>query len=302
MRSSRVYARVVFTVLIVTWVNQSLFAQKITEPTTTDRYQKYLSKIMQQADTNRDGKIDRIEQENHSLPMWEKADKNGDGIISPEEILYAIGGSEGSSIDRDLSVISKNEIAKRDDGAAKVRSRKVESRKLMAFVFKLPKSFARSENLGLKEILNSVSATEAGNLGDEEAIIFDRLEMELYDGRKAKLGTRGETVGYVRQKRANTGEMFWQQQNFPFESLFTFEPRFYPDRVELSVELEGSYVISEDVLSKQSQAVQKYRERGSTSVSIHVDTEIVFSNNTTSAMNIFSSGHHFLLIFSISDS
>ena len=275
-----------------------LFAWQITtEPTTTERYQSFLDELMREVDEDQNGFIDSDEKEKCYRPVLENADANQDGLISGQEILDKL---KAKTPDEDLAkkrsskltIVSESETPPKDPEAWKVKTT----------VLRLPHSFAQKQVFSLKEIFQKIAVEKsrqelAESVSDTGILVMDQFELEVLSGKRTEIRLSGRTAKVLR-RTIQKGRVVQKQQAVNFASHIRLHPKKTKAGMNLVVDLNASYPIQEKLVPENEAEVAE-PELGFTPVEVDIKTEVRFEDKNTSAINLYASGHHFLVLFNI---
>lgn len=267
--------------------------QKVSEPTTTKRYQEFVSKIMTSTDKNKDGLLDVEEQQANYRRLFDNADSDGDGSISPQEILDKV--STGKSWE------PTSKAAGKESGASSEKKQH-NSWRVKTSVLRLPKSFAEKQILSLSDIFQKMSIEQFKEKIEEEqqqgVTVIDQFEMEVLENKKSKLQLGGSASMLVRRWHNKNGKISEEHRNIAYGSEISLKPRNTNNGVLLEFDYNANLVLPAEA-DKPDAADLLAAGSYDSSVKLQLNSEYRFEEKNATAVNIYSGGLHILLVINI---
>lgn len=259
--------------------------QTVSEPTTTDRYKKFVNRILQQCDEDKNGFIDTGEQERNYRRLFENADENRDGLISPQEILDQVSDGKEWKLEEDSDSTKSAGEDQNQHSAWRVR----------ATLVQMPRSFAMKQTISLKEIFTKMTAELQKAGADQELFdgvtVIDQFEMDVKDRLTSKMSIGGQ----VARKSANGNS----SSEFQYGSTVSLSPIGLAEGMKLKVKYDANPLVdfSDEVTTERGWNEPlpfSYKV-----VRLKIDSEFQFGKKKVAAANIFSAGNHFLFLLNV---
>ena len=307
----------VFLVLTVSFLSPASGFQSTVEPTSSSRYQRFIKELFEKFDKDGDGSIQKSEHENVHYPLLNHADLNGDGKVTPKEVLAwvspHIDASESvNSTGEQQSTLIQQQIASRinqrkeanpvigmnrSGGALNApgtfgsllanpsltnETKKHPKTVDVSFVaLELPVDLAKHEIVSLNELKEAFADKSPDKLvfEDKGLRLLDLCEFSAVDGQESKI-----TIGKTKDIEQHITRNRTQVSKMGLGSSIRMVPFFHDGFVELDLEYAST------AINKNDRGVRQ----------LDTQTKLIFSENQTAKLvNLYNEGAHYLLIISI---
>ena len=260
--------------------------QKVSEPTTTKRYQEFVSGIMDLTDTDGNGLLDSKEQEANYRRLFDNADSDGDGSVSPQEILDQVANGKK----RPAVVAAKTEASSMPE--------KHDSWRVKTSVLRLPNSFAEKQILSLSDIFQKMSIEQSKEKieeGQQQGVtVVDQFEMEVLESKKSKLNLGGSVTMSTGRSHHKNGKT----KQVATGSTISLQPKNTSNGVLLEFDYSATMVLSPEA-KKSDAADPLVPEQDDSLVTLELKSAYRFKKKNATAVNVYSGGHHFLVVINI---
>ncbi|MEM9411657.1 MAG: hypothetical protein AAGA30_11120, partial [Planctomycetota bacterium] len=225
-------------------------------------------------------------------PILQKADSNGDGLISRDEILDQLRISNSNQSEAPLDGRGVSQALGSETQPLSQLPNPL-GRRMKLVVMKLPPSYAFSEKISTQDIFESA---RSGDTGSGEYIrLLDQFEFIVRDNVPTVLSSQGSRLRPL--GRTNSRGDFVEYQEIPYGSSVRVLPKFSSKQVELDVEFEAIYGIPR--AHEKDERISKLGRLES--VKLSIDTKVLLSDQKSETINLLSSGNHFLIVLKVGE-